>query len=125
MALEASARVAVTNAIENKEDLGRMLGMYLLCSCTACFIISIPVSDSPIVTCLALHDEQMGYYHAGWTEHVKSQTLNNCAHRACHCALFKKIFGVIRTYKYACSATLPFTAQPICREALKAEASLM
>lgn len=26
MALEASARVAVTNAIENKEDLGRMLG---------------------------------------------------------------------------------------------------
>ena len=27
MALEASARVAVTNAIENKEDLGRMLGI--------------------------------------------------------------------------------------------------
>lgn len=26
MALEASARVAVTNAIENKEDLGGMLG---------------------------------------------------------------------------------------------------
>ena len=29
MALEGSARVAVTNAIENKEDLGRMLGKYL------------------------------------------------------------------------------------------------
>lgn len=26
MALEASARVAVSNAIENKDDLGRMLG---------------------------------------------------------------------------------------------------
>ena len=30
MALEASARVAVTNAIENKEDLGHMLGTHLL-----------------------------------------------------------------------------------------------
>lgn len=29
MALEGSARVAVTNAIENKEDLERMLGKYL------------------------------------------------------------------------------------------------
>jgi len=26
MALESSARVAVTNAIENKDDLGQMLG---------------------------------------------------------------------------------------------------
>lgn len=32
MALEASARVAVTNAIENKDDLGRMLGTCLLTS---------------------------------------------------------------------------------------------
>lgn len=45
MALEASARVAVTNAIENKEDLGGMLGMYPLCRCIACFIFS---------TCLGL-----------------------------------------------------------------------
>lgn len=31
MALESSARVAVSNAIENKQDLGEMLGMLLLC----------------------------------------------------------------------------------------------
>lgn len=36
MALESSARVAVTNAINNKEDLGGMLGMaaHFVCSCT-------------------------------------------------------------------------------------------
>ena len=40
MALESSARVAVSNAIENKEDLGGMLGRapdYALCGCMSLY----------------------------------------------------------------------------------------
>lgn len=43
MALEASARIAVTNAIDNKEDLGQMLGEHCLASAQQLpvFILSI------------------------------------------------------------------------------------
>ena len=54
MALEASARVAVTNAIENKEDLGRMLGTYILTTCKACLPFCTHIQGSPIVlACIA------------------------------------------------------------------------
>jgi len=43
MALEASARVAVTNAIENKEDLGGMLG-------TACHHSLLDIDEASCVT---------------------------------------------------------------------------
>ena len=48
MALEASARVAVTHAIENKDDLGRMLGTHLLCTTRfnkASFAESLPFTE--------------------------------------------------------------------------------